>query len=610
MRCDGVKPACQQCIRAKKSDGCEYDDGKGKTRTQILRETIARLENRIRELEDPDYISPGVTLYDPHLHQRSGSSSSISSAAGTPLSGAPSPFPSGNIQPTHLMILGRIYRPELYFEEAKLQPPIELAQMLLDIYAPHRQQSGLLLSTARLRESLSLPVSEQRHPVLMNAVYLWACFISRPEPLCQHEDHYLALALEAMVNALRLGDRVLDVIQASCLLSMYFLSNGRIMEGSYHASAATGLALQCGLHRGISVETQSWMSQQPSDVFDIKPFKADLHESERILTFWQVFNLDRCWSVVLRRPSMIPDGPDSWNSINIPWPLDVAEYSAGSMNQTPSFLTVRSFLNGDVNGGFSAQALRAKASALFHRADQIASNWDPRVPPSGRFLEDIQSLERAITQFLPTLLPIHQLDAAIPEDKPVYIAAHSLAHAAMIRLYRRFAQGDGAGVAYANCLRSARSCVALIKHLSDADFNFVEPIIGHCWTDAAEILIQEMNNLENSWPPMNSSDVRNEIGVLLYAMTSLNARFPLLSPQQSSPWTRPLYMSPSPRPLSRDGLDGLPAQAPQLPPQPVQRQQPSPPTNQSYGLPMQPESPGSRLERSSTCRRVSRTITQ
>jgi hypothetical protein len=96
QRCDGTKPSCQQCVRAKKGDACEYDDGKGKTRTQLLRENIVRLEQRIRELEDPEYISPAVTLYDPHAHSRSGSSSSSFSSPGdTSFSASHSPFPSG-----------------------------------------------------------------------------------------------------------------------------------------------------------------------------------------------------------------------------------------------------------------------------------------------------------------------------------------------------------------------------------------------------------------------------------------------------------------------------------------------------------------------------------
>lgn len=97
QRCDGAKPACQQCTRAKKPEACEYDDGKGKTRTQILRESITRLEQRIKELEDPEYTSPSVTLYDPHAdHRRSySSSSSVADSVGSGYSLSNSPFPSG-----------------------------------------------------------------------------------------------------------------------------------------------------------------------------------------------------------------------------------------------------------------------------------------------------------------------------------------------------------------------------------------------------------------------------------------------------------------------------------------------------------------------------------
>ena len=49
-------------------------------------------------------------------------------------------------------------------------------------------------------------------------------------------------------------------------------------------------------------------------------------EGERILTFWQVYNLDHCWSIVFRRPSLLPDGPDPTTAIHCPWPQDVSEY--------------------------------------------------------------------------------------------------------------------------------------------------------------------------------------------------------------------------------------------------------------------------------------------
>ena len=194
----------------------------------------------------------------------------------------------------------------------------------LDIFTPHRRQCGLDIHMGRVIDSLAGPLEEQRHPVLMNAMYTWACFMSRPDALCQHEEHYLGQALDALPEGLRNGEKILDVIQGSCLLSMYFLANGRVIEGSYHASAAAALAVQCGLHLNpLQEESGSWESQESSDM---KPSRVGMQEGEKILAFWQVYNLDRCWSVILRKPSIIPDTLNLRYSINCPWPQDLAHY--------------------------------------------------------------------------------------------------------------------------------------------------------------------------------------------------------------------------------------------------------------------------------------------
>lgn len=51
QKCDGVKPACFQCLRAERGDECEYDDGVTKTGTQLLYERLAQLEKRFRDLQ-------------------------------------------------------------------------------------------------------------------------------------------------------------------------------------------------------------------------------------------------------------------------------------------------------------------------------------------------------------------------------------------------------------------------------------------------------------------------------------------------------------------------------------------------------------------------------
>ena len=119
QKCDGAKPACQQCTKAKKGDGCEYDDGKGKTRTQLMREHIARLESRIKELETSEQTSPPITLFDPHVTSPYFSESSSSSSHDSPgafslsTSASPVPFlgaPSPSFHPTDRLISSSRFR--------------------------------------------------------------------------------------------------------------------------------------------------------------------------------------------------------------------------------------------------------------------------------------------------------------------------------------------------------------------------------------------------------------------------------------------------------------------------------------------------------------------
>ncbi|KAL0067387.1 hypothetical protein AAF712_005616 [Marasmius tenuissimus] len=535
MRCDGNKPACQQCVRAKKPECCEYDDGKGKTRTQILRETIVRLEQRVRELEDPEYVSPIVQLFDPHgiaPTESVSSSSSYGSPDSTTISAAHSPYTSDttNSPPETWSHLPPVPSPspsnfDMFFEEPQYQAPFDLGPLLLDIFSPHRHQCGLEIHMGHLQESLQLPASEQRHPALMNAIYLWACFMSRPKPLCQHEETFLAQALDAHRDGLQMGDRVLDIIQASCLLSMYFLVNGRLMEGSYHASAAASLAVQCGLQAGLSSEG-SYSPSSSRENLCLEPPKSGYKEGERILAFWQVFNLDKCWSVVLRKPSVLLDGHDLWSSINCPWPQDMSEYEAGTAAPT-SFQTVRNFLQGDMSGSYSMQSLRAKASAIYSHADQLALRWNAiGVKPSSGYPDEIQAFELTITQFLATLIPIHQLSATMGVEKQTLIIVHTLVQAALIHLYQRFAPRDA--LAYEKCSQAAKACVEIIGYLADQDYDFLDPIIGPCWTTAADFLTRDLANMASSWSLGSPVDVRNQIGTIVFAMTNLSARFPIL----------------------------------------------------------------------------------
>lgn len=64
----------------------------------------------------------------------------------------------------------------------------------------------------------------------------------------------------------------------------------------------------------------------------------------------------------------------------------------------------------------------------------------------------------------------------MPDDKYTLYMIHSLTHTAMIRLHQPFITDDQ--VSREKSLRAARSVTLVTKHISDADFDYLDPLMG------------------------------------------------------------------------------------------------------------------------------------
>ncbi|KAH9988472.1 hypothetical protein BJV74DRAFT_839546 [Russula compacta] len=408
------------------------------------------------------------------------------------------------------------------------QVPSELAQSLLETFIPHRDQLFFGLHVERLRNSLRCPVEDQRHPILMNAIFLWACYFSRTPSLNQHEPLYLSRATEAFHDWLRGPTKVVDVIQGCCLLSQYFLVNGRIMEGSHYASTAATLALQWGLHRQGTERRDVGMSLEGT--FSLPPAQDAIEHGERILAFWQVFCLDRCWSAALHRPSLISDGPGGLSSIIVPWPQDIFEYEVENFRDLAHLNTVQTFLAHQIQvpvlaGGFSNLALRAKASALFDLAAKVASSWNAGGVALTQLSEqETLAVEDSINRFIASVIPVHQMGAIPANDRHNLIVVHTLAQAALIRLY--YLRGELDQLCNEKCLHAARGMLLVIARVSDLDIEFLDPIVGCCWASAAHVFIREITQVE-SWSPIASNELGSHVGTITAALSRLSMTFPL-----------------------------------------------------------------------------------
>jgi hypothetical protein len=190
------------------------------------------------------------------------------------------------------------------------------------------------LNHDRFRETFTLPLPIGHHsrpsPALVNTVYLWVIhlFPSSYAPL--QEPTYLQSALHYLSKDLSGShpQKVVHGIQTEILLSYFYLKNGKVLQGNYHANAALSLSLSAGLHRIrfpeiIPEEDESDGSLGRPDM-TLSPSADAIDEVQRIDAFWGVLILNNYWITIQESRYMFYDLTDS--GIDTPWPMDLSDY--------------------------------------------------------------------------------------------------------------------------------------------------------------------------------------------------------------------------------------------------------------------------------------------
>jgi len=197
---------------------------------------------------------------------------------------------------------------------------------------PHRFQCGLEIDATRFQATLN--TSDAPHPALLNSIYALACHFSLSPILAQHESRFVNRTLRSISTALEKSDRLLHVLQGSCLLAIFFFIKGRLLEGYYHAGSAVRLAVGLGLHQ-VSAPTFlsdvvcSQSQQAVGSVVStpiLPPATNPVEFGERVLTFWQVYCLDRCWAVATGLPVALSEDSHPRTRIETVWPCSLEEY--------------------------------------------------------------------------------------------------------------------------------------------------------------------------------------------------------------------------------------------------------------------------------------------
>ncbi|KAH9932651.1 hypothetical protein B0H21DRAFT_699628, partial [Amylocystis lapponica] len=459
-RCDGGRPACGQCVRADRSEDCEYVDGQGLTQTQLLEQEVLRLEGCIAELESS--TSQPIALHDPYtpFHQ-------IRNAAQ-----AAQPTNDPDCIVSTPMLCGRIF-----------------------------------LNVPRFLNKISaMPTADdpQYPAVLRNAIFLLGSKFSRDPQIRMHQSVFLTRSLQHLPSAISIATpaTILFVLQAEILLSYYFLDHNRRLEGAYHSNAAVSITLACRLNMTRSMRAAP--SARNTDAlggteFRLLPPLDDVEEGERINAFWSAFVLDKCWAVSLGTTSAFADDESTGTQIDVPWPLGMADYENHRLHpDVRSMRTVRSFLE-DATGGSRGQsllAMHAKAALLVEHATRVASRWDPNNPA---FQARFQSLDNCIERFKQTVPPLARVDPARTDVIRSLLAVHALCHCATIQLHT---PGAHALALNSRTLTAANVVVGMLRGVDLNRIDFVGSIMAILLTTVSEVVLRAIHVVRDTINPV------------------------------------------------------------------------------------------------------------
>ncbi|KAF5370881.1 hypothetical protein D9758_002019 [Tetrapyrgos nigripes] len=503
VRCDGATPACGRCVAGGHAEDCEYTCGESqsrvKTRVKTLEDNIARLEAKIACLERKKARATlSQPLQDIQIPGRGGAQYSPTRTGFHPA--LPElPYPS---------------LPQDWTERPIL--PLEIARILVDIFAPHAFNHGFFLHGPRFLVKMfpsdgspsSLPLS------LISVVYLWGIHLSSHQPWIAHEETFLNRAFVQLLKSQH-PNQIVANIQAEVLLSNYLLRSGNFSSAMHRLNSALSQSVACGLHRPGSRSTgANFVLPPPSDGLEL---------GERIDAFWTIVLFHKSWVAALQWPSRISTVLD--DMIYVPFPLDMSAYESGKLTFNDlSSPTLKQFLDDPQDEGVvSTLALSVQSAYMFERACYIGVEWKSVL---GITEEAIQFLvfDSRLSDFIRTLPTIE----TYPERfRHAWIATNSIVQAAVIQLHGSVDTSES----QSRCLQAAEKIVSMIQTIPP-ELEHVNPILGTMWFIASRALISALHRLGKAEVTedtvLHTANIKLSLKTLLETMTTYSIKCALI----------------------------------------------------------------------------------
>ncbi|KAL7414128.1 hypothetical protein BDY24DRAFT_414809 [Mrakia frigida] len=225
------------------------------------------------------------------------------------------------------------------------QLPPGMREHLLGLFLQRRRQLCVINHVGRFVESLDGPPESRPAPALLFAIYTAASRFSPNAEIRDLEDTFLALTrrhLEIGIGSYS-DQRLVHCIQGSTLLSSYFYSKSRYLEGWVQGGTSLRISQACRLHRlsaaeisfamrcfaeGAPVQSEpaAWSSTWPSVA--LSPPKDGVELGERVWAFWVAFILDQTGSIATGRSGL------DHAQIETPFPRPLEDYYRGILQES------------------------------------------------------------------------------------------------------------------------------------------------------------------------------------------------------------------------------------------------------------------------------------
>ncbi|KAF8894775.1 hypothetical protein BD779DRAFT_1467326 [Infundibulicybe gibba] len=500
MKCDGAQPVCGQCSKSNTSTSCIYDGRRKKSRTERLTETVYNLESIIQELEGGPSAPADVTttsraaIITPQSMMLPSESipPAIPDFGYSAVMGPQTEVPSSS---TSVIGMDNLYdRHGLGSVDASVDA-VEARSFLNSVNTAMSH-----------RHEFYFEKRAGHHPAITDALSLLGCYYARSYQYTHLEPTLLTRTQNGITSALAAPDQLIDAVQASTLLAVYFYLNNRITEGYYYAFPSARLAADLGLH------------QIPPPPDRHCPGSALVRE--RISVFWQVYMVDRCCHRASGEHILTP-----------PWgTLPTNEHSlAGALGPDNPIVPYGDRL--------SLQEIKSHAAVLFE--------WSARLTSASARDEDyfasIASVTAAVRNLSATVPPFRgyePLRGQVSYDDMELFTIHMFTQTSQLHLCM-------CGVfPIQEILRTVSFITQCIRQLSIADYEFLDRVVSikiivltsggqYCWLTAARLCICTLRtdmqgDLSGRAPVGGLTEVlKGEVATLASAVETLATYSPL-----------------------------------------------------------------------------------